>query len=119
MIVNKLVLQRLLNFKYVAITLCESISASDKNRSALLDDGENLYISQKYPIHIVDRLGGGDSFGAGLIYGLTYYQDPQQALEFAVAASCLKQTIEGDFNLVKLSEVKSLMDGNMTGRISR
>lgn len=112
-------LQGKFNFKYVAITLRESITASDNNWSALLDDGENLYISRKYPIHIVDRIGGGDSFGAGLIYGLTHYHDPQQSLEFAVAASCLKQTIEGDFNLVKLSEVKSLMDGNMTGRISR
>lgn len=103
----------------VAITLRESISASDNNWSAILDDGENLYVSKKYAIHIVDRIGGGDSFGAGLIYGLLHYEQPQQALEFAVAASCLKQTIEGDFNMVKVAEVENLMQGNASGRIAR
>ena len=82
-------------------------------------DEENLYISRKFLIHIVDRIGGGDSFGAGLIYGLNHYESCQQALEFAVAASCLKQTIEGDFNMVKVSEVESLMNGNVFGRIKR
>lgn len=112
-------LQERFGFKKVAITLRESISASDNNWSAILDDGENLYVSQKYAIHIVDRIGGGDSFGAGLIYGLLHYEQPQQALEFAVAASCLKQTIEGDFNMVKVSEVENLMQGNASGRIAR
>lgn len=107
------------DFQKVAITLRESISASDNNWSAILDDGESLYVSRKYAIHIVDRIGGGDSFGAGLIYGLTHYEQPQQALEFAVAASCLKQTIEGDFNMVKLAEVENLMQGNASGRIAR
>lgn len=107
------------DFKKVAITLRESISASDNNWSAILYDGANLHASQKYTIHLVDRIGGGDSFGAGLIYGLLHYESPQQALEFAVAASCLKQTIEGDFNMVKVEEVESLMTGNVSGRIAR
>ena len=106
-------------FQKVAITLRESISASDNNWSAILYDGEKVYNSRKYSIHIVDRIGGGDSFGAGLIYGLNHYDSCQQALEFAVAASCLKQTIEGDFNMVKVAEVESLMNGNVSGRISR
>lgn len=106
-------------FQKVAITLRESISASDNNWSAILYDGENVYNSRKYSIHIVDRIGGGDSFGAGLIYGLNHYDSCQQALEFAVAASCLKQTIEGDFNMVKVAEVESLMNGNVSGRVQR
>ncbi|MBR4793307.1 MAG: hypothetical protein IK038_06535 [Bacteroidaceae bacterium] len=112
-------LQERLGFQKVAITLRESISASDNNRSAILIDDENLYVSRKYSIHIVDRIGGGDSFGAGLIYGLNHYDSSQQALEFAVAASCLKQTIEGDFNIVKVSEVETLMNSNGSGRIIR
>ena len=106
-------------FQKVAITLRESVSASDNNWSALLIDEDNLYLSRKYAIHIVDRIGGGDSFGAGLIYGLNHYDSCQQALEFAVAASCLKQTIEGDFNIVKTAEVENLINGNVTGRIQR
>ena len=106
-------------FKYVAITLRESISASDNNWSAILYDGKEMYNSRKYAIHLVDRIGGGDSFGAGLIYGLLDHQDPKQALEFAVAASCLKQTIEGDFNLVKVSEVQQLLQCGGSGRIKR
>ena len=106
-------------FQKVAITLRESISASDNNWSAILDDGDNLYVSHKYAIHIVDRIGGGDSFAAGLIYGLTHYKQPWQALEFAVASSCLKQTIDGDFNLVKVEEVERLMSGDNSGRILR
>ena len=112
-------LQQRFGFKKVAITLRESISASDNNWSAILYDGEQVYKSRKYTIHIVDRIGGGDSFGAGLIYGLTQYGEPQKALDFAVAASCLKQTIEGDFNLVSKSEVEDLMKGNISGRIQR
>lgn len=112
-------LQHQFDFKFVAITLRESVSASDNNWSAILFDGETYYNSSKYSIHLVDRIGGGDSFCAGLIYGLQSYNSPQKALEFAVASSCLKQTIEGDLNLVSVSEVESLMNGNASGRISR
>ena len=112
-------LQESFGFKKVAITLRESISASDNNWSAILYDGQQIYTSRKYAIHIVDRIGGGDSFGAGLIYGLTQYGEPQKALEFAVAASCLKQTIEGDFNLVSKAEVENLMNSTGSGRIIR
>lgn len=107
------------NFKYVAITLRESISASDNNWSAILFNGKKIYSSRKYAIHLVDRIGGGDSFGAGLVYSLLGKCDCQHALEFAVAASCLKQTIEGDFNQVTVDEVESLINSNGTGRIQR
>lgn len=112
-------LQQKFGFKYAAITLRESISASDNNWSAILYDGKTIYNSRKYAIHLVDRIGGGDSFGAGLIYGLMELDAAQQALEFAVAASCLKQTIEGDFNIVKVDEVMQLMKGCGSGRIQR
>lgn len=105
--------------KYAAITLRESISASDNKWSAMLYDGSSFYKSKKYTIHIVDRVGGGDSFGAGLIYGLTSGYDMQKSLEFAVAASCLKHTIEGDANHVTTSEVESLMEGDASGRVQR
>ena len=105
--------------KCAAITLRESISASENNWSAMLYDGTNFYKSKKYSIHIVDRVGGGDSFGAGLIYGLTSGYDMQKSLEFAVAASCLKHTIEGDANHVSISEVESLMGGDASGRVQR
>lgn len=105
--------------KYVAITLRESFSASDNGWSAMLYDGENFYNSKKYKMHIVDRVGGGDSFGAGLIYGLTSGYSNQEALEFAVAASCLKHTIEGDFNLASIDEVETLMNGDSSGRVQR
>ncbi|HYF84062.1 MAG TPA: sugar kinase [Clostridia bacterium] len=105
--------------KCAAITLRESISASENNWSAMLYDGTNFYKSKKYSIHIVDRVGGGDSFGAGLIYGLTSGYDMQKSLEFAVAASCLKHTIEGDANHVSISEVESLMEGDASGRVQR
>lgn len=107
------------NFKYVAITLRESISASDNNWSAILFDGKKIYSSRKYAIHLVDRIGGGDSFGAGLIYSMVSRYDAQHALEFAVAASCLKQTIEGDFNQVSVAEVEALINSKGTGRIQR
>lgn len=105
--------------KYVAITLRESLSASDNNWSAILYDGHQVFNSRKYSIHIVDRIGGGDSFAAGLIYGLYEYKEPQKALDFAVAASCLKQTIEGDFNLASVVEVENLMTSTGSGRILR
>jgi 2-dehydro-3-deoxygluconokinase len=105
--------------KYVAITLRESFSASDNGWSAMFYDGKEFYSSKKYKMHIVDRVGGGDSFGAGLIYGLTSGLNNQDSLEFAVAASCLKHTVEGDFNLVSKEEVETLMNGDASGRVQR
>ena len=109
------------NFKYVAITLRESISANDNNWSAMLYNAKErkAYFSKKYAIHIVDRVGGGDSFGAGLIYALRNNYKEQDAIEFAVAASCLKHSIEGDYNLVSLDEVKALANGDASGRVKR
>ncbi len=106
-------------FKYVAITLRESYSASDNGWSALLYDGKEFYNSTKYKVHIVDRVGGGDSFAAGLIYGLINEMSPQETLEFAVAASCLKHTIFGDFNMMTADEVKKLAGGDASGRVQR
>ena len=106
-------------FKKVAITLRESISANDNNWAGMLYDGKDYYFSRKYPIHIVDRVGGGDSFAAGLIYGITGGFPPQETIEFAVAASCLKHSIEGDFNLVSVDEVKKLVSGDSSGRVQR
>lgn len=105
--------------KKVAITLRESVSASCNHWSALLYDGKELYVSKKYTMQIVDRVGGGDSFGGGLIYGLTEGYDCQKALEFAVAASCLKHSIEGDFNAVSVAEVTALAGGDGSGRVQR
>ncbi|NLW25279.1 MAG: sugar kinase [Clostridia bacterium] len=107
------------NLQKVAITLRESYSASDNGWSAMLYDGKEFYKSRKYDIHIVDRVGGGDSFCGGLIYGLLSGMSNQDALEFAVAASCLKHTIHGDFNLVSVEEVKNLMHGDGSGRVQR
>lgn len=107
------------NMKMVAITLRTSITANDNDWAGLLYDGKDFYQSKEYKIHIVDRVGGGDSFGAGLIYSLIHNYDKQSAIEFAVAASCLKQTIQGDFNQVSVEEVKRLACGNGTGRIRR
>lgn len=104
---------------HVAITLRESYSASDNGWAAMMFDGEKYYKSKKYNVHIVDRVGGGDSFGAGLIYGLTAGMDGEKALEFAVAASCLKHTIEGDFNHASKDEVETLMKGDGSGRVQR
>ena len=106
-------------FKKVAITLRESISASANNWSALLYDGEGFYKSKKYSMTVIDRVGGGDSFGGGLIYALMSGYSMQDTIEFAVAASCLKHTIEGDFNLVSVDEVKGLMKGDGSGRVQR
>ena len=108
-------------FKKVAITLRESYSASDNGWSAILFDSalNEFYKSKKYDIHIVDRVGGGDSFGGGLLYGLLQGMSNQQSIEFAVAASCLKHTIPGDFNLVSVAEVEALMKGDGSGRVQR
>lgn len=106
-------------FKKVAITLRESISASVNGWSAMLYDGKDYNFSKKYTINIVDRVGGGDSFGAGLIYSLMEGYSSEEAINFAVAASCLKHTIEGDFNLVTVDEVKNLAGGDGSGRVQR
>ena len=107
-------------FRKVAITLRGSISASDNDWAAMLYENGEAVFSPTYRIHIVDRVGGGDSFMGGLIYGLlTYTGDDQKALNFAVAASCLKHTIYGDFNLVTVEEVEKLMSGDASGRVSR
>ena len=106
--------------KKVITTLRGSISASHNTWTGVLYDGETLYKAPDYDItHIVDRVGGGDSFMAGLIYGLLSYDDDQKALDFAVAASALKHTIKGDANLVTVDEVAKLMSGDKSGRVSR
>lgn len=106
-------------FEKVAITLRTSISASDNDWAAMLYDGENYCFSKEYHLHIVDRVGGGDSFGGGLIYALLSGKDTQAAVEFAVAASALKHSIEGDYNLVTVSEVEKLAGGDGSGRVRR
>lgn len=106
-------------FSKVAITLRESISANDNNWSAMLFDGSEYVFSKKYPVHIVDRVGGGDSFGGGLIYACLNDYSSRDAIEFAVAASCLKHAVEGDFNLVTVDEVRKLAGGDASGRVQR
>lgn len=106
-------------FQKVAITLRESITANDNNWSAMLYENGESYFSKKYQMHIVDRLGGGDSFGGGLIYGCLQDWKPQECIEFAVAASCLKHSVEGDFNQVAVGEVLKLAGGDGSGRVQR
>lgn len=106
-------------FKGVAITLRESISANDNNWSAMLYTDGNAVFSSKYAMHIVDRVGGGDSFGGALIYSLLSGYGSQKAIDFAVAASCLKHSIEGDYNMVSVNEVENLASGNASGRVRR
>ena len=106
-------------FEKVAITLRTSISASDNDWAGMLFDGEAYYFSKSYHLHIVDRVGGGDSFGAGLIYSLLSGKSGQQAIEFAVAASALKHSVEGDYNRVSVSEVEKLAGGDGSGRVQR
>ncbi|MDD3340075.1 MAG: sugar kinase [Lachnospiraceae bacterium] len=106
-------------FKKVAITLRESISANDNNWSAMLYDGADYFFSKKYKMHIVDRVGGGDSFGGGLICASLKGFDSQNTIEFAVAASCLKHSVEGDFNMVSMDEVLKLAGGDASGRVQR
>ncbi len=108
------------NMQMIAITLRESKSADSNGWAACLNDGETFYVSRRYEINdIVDRVGGGDSFAGGLLYGLTAYGDKQKALEFAVAAGCLKHSILGDYNRVSVSDVEKLMGGDGTGRVQR
>jgi len=106
-------------FKKVGITLRESLSASDNLWAGMLCDGGECFFSRKYALHIVDRVGGGDSFAAGLIYACLNGYGPQKAVEFAVAASALKHSVEGDFNHASLSEVERLMAGDGSGRVQR
>ena len=105
--------------KTIAITLRGSISASENNWAGMLYTEGKAYLSKNYLIKIVDRVGGGDSFGGGLIHAMRKGMEPQAAIEFAVAASCLKQTIEHDFNLVSEKEVLALAGGNASGRVQR
>jgi len=108
------------NIRLVAISLRESKTANRNNWSACLHDMNNFYVSKKFAIDdIVDRVGSGDSFAAGLIYGLNHYENKKDALEFAVTVSCFKHSIPGDFNRVNVSEVESLMTGNISGRVQR
>lgn len=106
-------------FKKVAITLRESISASDNNWSAMLYSDGDSYFSNKYMVHIVDRVGGGDSFAGALIFGLLSEWAPKRVIDFATAASCLKHTIEYDFNQVTVQEIENLMTGDGSGRVQR
>ena len=106
-------------FEYVAITLRGSISANDNDWAAMLYDGENYCFSKQYRVHIVDRVGGGDSFGGGLIYAMLNGYSSQETIEFAVAASCLKHSVEGDYNMMSVSEVKNLAGGDSSGRVQR
>jgi len=108
------------NLKNIAITLRESFSASHNGWSACLHDRENFYVSNRYDItHIVDRVGGGDAFGGGLIYGLLNLPSAKEALEFAVAASCLKHSVPGDFNRFTKAEVLALIKEGGSGRVQR
>lgn len=112
-------LQDKFGFKYIAITLRTSLSANDNKWAGMLYFGDKAYFSKEYTVHIVDRVGGGDSFGGGLIYSLLKGAEPQPAIEFAVAASCLKHSVEGDYNLVTVDEVRKLAGGDASGRVQR
>ena len=118
--VSEQIMKQYPRVKKVVTSLRGSISASHNSWAGVLYNGKELLETQTYQItHIVDRVGGGDSFMGGLIYGMLTYKDDQKALDFAVAASCLKHTIEGDFNQVTIQEVEKLMSGDASGRVSR
>lgn len=106
-------------FSHVAITLRSSLSANDNQWAGMLYDGKDFCFSKSYALHIVDRVGGGDSFGGGLIYALLQKKKTQDAIEFAVAASALKHSIEGDYNRVTVQEVEKLVSGDGSGRVQR
>jgi len=113
-------LARAFDLRYVATTLRTSVSASINHWAGMLYDGTRHYVSRSYEIHpVVDRVGGGDSFSAGLIFGLLRGLDPQSCVEWATAASCLKHSIPGDFNLVSEKEVEALLAGDASGRVQR
>ena len=106
--------------KKMAVTLRGAVNANHNTWGGVLYDGNTLYESKRYDItDIVDRVGGGDSFMGGLIFGMLYYEDSQKALDFATAASCLKHTIQGDYNYTRIPEVETLMMGNTSGRVQR
>ena len=108
------------NVELVTITLRESFSANFNGWSACLNDGDEFLVSTRYEItDIIDRVGGGDAFASGLIYGLNAYESHREALEFSVAASCLKHSISGDFNRVSVADVERLMKGDASGRVQR
>ncbi len=111
--------RRFPTLRTVAVTLRESLSASDNHWSAVAWDGHAFIQSRRYTMHIVDRVGGGDAFAAGLIHELSQKRPLERALEFATAASCLKHSIPGDFNLVSAAEVEDLMGGGGNGRVVR
>ncbi len=114
------VLEAYPNLKMIAITLRQSVSADINGWAACLNDREKFYLSKHYDMRdIIDRVGGGDSFCGGLIYGLNNYDNHQDALEFAVAASCLKHSVIGDFNRVSVGDVEKLMGGDGSGRVQR
>lgn len=114
------VLSQYPNLQMIAITLRESQSADVNGWAACLNDRTHFLVSRKYEIRdIIDRVGGGDAFAAGLIYGLNHFEDHREALEFAVAASCLKHSIIGDFNRVNIADVLKLKEGDATGRVQR
>jgi 2-dehydro-3-deoxygluconokinase len=116
----KKVLEEFPNLKKQVITLRESYSADRNGWSACIYNGKQFFVSRRYEItDIVDRVGGGDSFAGGLVYGLLTYEDDQKALEFATASSCLKHSINGDFNRVTVPEVEALMKGDASGRVQR
>lgn len=113
-------MERFPRCKKMVVTLRGAINANHNTWGGVLFDGLNLIESKRYDItDIVDRVGGGDSFMGGLIFGLLHYQDDQEALEFATAASCLKHTLKGDYNWVTIEEVESLVNGNASGRVKR
>lgn len=119
-ILARKVMKKFPKMKALAITLRESKSADQNGWSACVSDGKEFYLSRKYNItDIVDRVGGGDSFSAGLIYGMSRYEKIEDALNFAVAASCLKHSIQGDFNRMSVAEVEKLMGGDASGRVQR
>ena len=103
----------------IAITLRQSVSANDNVWAGMLYSNQECYFSKEYPVHIVDRVGGGDSFGAGLIFATLEGQPAAERLEFAVAASCLKHSVEGDFNVISAEEVRRLAGGSGSGRVQR
>jgi 2-dehydro-3-deoxygluconokinase len=118
--ITRTVLQQYPNLQMIAITLRESVSADINGWAACLGDRQQFLVSRHYEIRdIVDRVGGGDAFAAGLIYGLNHHSDHQAALEFAVAASCLKHSISGDFNRVGVADVEKLLGGDGSGRVQR
>jgi 2-dehydro-3-deoxygluconokinase len=106
-------------FKKIGITLRESLSASDNNWSAVYSEGDKMHVGQKYSVHMVDRVGGGDAFSAGIIYGNIQKMSAEATLKFAVASSALAHTIHGDLNLVSLAEVNAVAEGDTSGRVQR